>query len=140
MIKRYIFIAFFILIVSLIFWDRWQMRSEQKTFKIDTEYQEEKFIQAEQLIDSMIVTFDNVKTYTQVDTVFISIPSNSNSPKKNVTIKKVEEPNVEAKEIVMIKQPDNQRLIDEYENTIHFLQLEIQRLRYYIDSLESKNN
>jgi len=140
MIKRYIFIAFFILIVSLIFWDRWQMRSEQKTFKIDTEYQEEKFIQAEQLIDSMIVTFDNVKTYTQVDTVFISIPSNSNSPKKNVTIKKVEEPNVEAKEIVMIKQPDNQMIIDEYENKIYFLQLEIQRLKQYIDSLESKNN
>jgi hypothetical protein len=117
------------------------MRSEQKTFKIDTKYQEEKFNQAEQLLDSMMINFDNVKSYTQIDTVFIPTLVNNKSTKKEIVpIEKVEEYNVEVKEMLMVQQPDNQRVIDEYENRIYFLQLEIQRLRYYIDSLESKNN
>jgi hypothetical protein len=139
MSKIYVFI-FFVFVLGLIQWDRSYIRSEQKIVIIDTEYQEEKFNHAEQLLDSMMINLDNVKSYTKVDTVFISIPVNGKSTKKNTKIEKVEEYNVEVKEMLMVQHPDSQRAIDEYENRIYFLQLELQRLRYYIDSLESKNN
>ena len=137
--KRYIFILICILSWALVFLDRWQIRNEQIFYNIDTEKQEEKFIQTEQLLDSIMINFDDIKQQTQSDKAIIPELIKANTRKRKNEY--VEENSTDAVAMQMIMPVENnQRLIENYENKIYFMTLEIQKLQQHIDSLESKNN